>query len=212
MRKPAIILLVFIVLLTAAACGNSNKPGGQSDSGNEAANTNTADNANTSADEPSPSPSEEPAATKEPDKETDSKVIGSSSKPVNPIKIYYADTELEKLVEQDRNVTFDSDEELVKEALNALQKDGPDGTVSLWKPIPIKSVKLADNAVTIDIELPDEARLGAPGEQMLLDSLGQTLFQFEFVQSYDLLVDGQAPESLMGHFDLDHPTVRPTVK
>ncbi|MCM3627525.1 GerMN domain-containing protein [Paenibacillus glycanilyticus] len=200
MRKPAFIILLFVILLTAAACGNTNKPDGQS--GSEG-----------SGNAPSPSPSIETVATEEPSQTptpTDEPTMGAE--PVNPIKIYYANTELEKLITKEVKVEFDSGEDLIKKALDALKQDGPDGTVSLWKPIPIKSVTLKDNAVTIDIELPDAARLGAPGEQMLLDSLGQTLFQFDFVQSYDLLVDGQALESLMGHFDLDHPTVRPTSK
>jgi Sporulation and spore germination. len=199
-RKPAFIILLFVTILAAAACGNVNKPDGQS--GSEG-----------SGNAPSPSPSIETVATEEP---TPTPVPTEEptfqEKPVNPVEIYYADTELEKLIAKEIDVKFDSAEDLIKQALTALQEDGPDGTVSLWKPIPIKSVKLEDNAVTIDIELPDTARLGAPGEQMLLDSLGQTLFQFDFVQSYDLLVDGQALESLMGHFDLEHPAVRHTAK
>lgn len=192
MRKPVYIILLIVIFLTASACGNVNKSDRQSGS-------------NGSGSEPTPSPSVETAATAEPSTTPD-------STETHPIKIYYADTELDKLVAKDMNVKFDSVVDLIKQTLTALQQEGPDGTVSLWKAIPIKSVKFEDNKVTIDIELPDAARLGAPGEQMLLDSLGQTLFQFDFVQSYDLLVDGQALESLMGHFDLDHPTVRPAAK
>lgn len=200
MRKPAFIILLFIVMLTAA-CGNTNKPGEQSGG-----------SSNTNANVPSPSPTAEAAATVEP---TPTPVTTEeptfSSEPVNPIEIYYADTELEKLVVKEINVKFDSGQDLVKKALEALQDDGPEGSVSLWKKIEFKSIKLDDhNAVTIDIHLPDEARLGSSGEQMLLDTLQKTLFQFDFVQSYDLLVDGQALESLMGHFDLEHPTVRST--
>ncbi|SFF06613.1 Sporulation and spore germination [Paenibacillus catalpae] len=200
MRKPAVIILLFIVLLTVAACGNANKPDGQS--GSEG-----------SGNAPAPSPSIETVAATEPTPTpvpTDEPTV--QTEPANPIEIYYADTEFEKLIAKKIDVKSHSSEDLIKQALAALQQDGPDGTVSLWKPIPIKSVKLENNAVTIDIELPDTARLGAPGEQMLLDSLGQTLFQFDFVQSYDLLVDGQALESLMGHFDLEHPAVRHTAK
>ncbi|WP_336771909.1 GerMN domain-containing protein [Paenibacillus sp. MMO-58] len=196
MRKPAFILLLFVVILTAAACGNTNKPLGQS--GNEV-----------SGNAPSPSPTIEAPATTEPTATPDPSVEPTvQAEQETPVKIYYSDTELEKMVSKDIQVKSSSNEDLIKQALAALQQDGPEGTVNLWKPIPIKSVTLKDNAVTIDIELPDTARLGAPGEQMLLDSLGQTLFQFDFVQSYDLLVDGKALESLMGHFDLDHPTVR----
>ncbi|MGO4107545.1 GerMN domain-containing protein [Paenibacillus sp. YAF4_2] len=201
MRKPAFIILLFIVMLTAAACGNTNKSGEQS-GGSGITNANV----------PSPSPTVGTAATVEPTPTpltTEEQTV--TSELVNPIEIYYSDTELEKLIVKEINVKFDSGQDLVKKALEALQEDGPEGSVSLWKKIEFKSITLDDNnAVTIDIHLPDEARLGSSGEQMLLDSLQKTLFQFDFVQSYDLLVDGQALESLMGHFDLEHPTIRST--
>lgn len=201
MRKPAFIILLFIVMLTAAACGNTNKPDEQ-----------TGGSSNTNANVPSPSPTVEAAATVEP---TATPVTAEepvfTSELVNPIEICYADTELEKLIVKEVNLSFESGQDLVKKTLEALQEDGPEGSVALWKKIEFKTITLDDNnAVTIDIHLPDEARLGSSGEQMLLDSLQKTLFQFDFVQSYDLLVDGQALESLMGHFDLEHPTVRST--
>jgi hypothetical protein len=190
-------------MLTAAACGNTNKPDEQ-----------TGGSSNTNANVPSPSPTVEAAATVEPTPAEPSPTIEPvefNGKPVNPISIYYADTELEKLMVKEVNLSFESGQDLVKKALEALQENGPEGSVALWKKIEFKTITLDDNnAVTIDIHLPDEARLGSSGEQMLLDSLQKTLFQFDFVQSYDLLVDGQALESLMGHFDLEHPTVRST--
>lgn len=89
----------------------------------------------------------------------------------------------------------------------ALQEN--DGTnISLWHEITVDTVKLEDGIATIDISFPDEARFGAPGELMLIDSLKQTLFQFSFVDGIDVLVRGEQVESVMGHVDLDHPMVR----
>lgn len=124
------------------------------------------------------------------------------------VAIYAADTELTKSVERKVKLLFLEDEpelEIVKTTLNELQKDGIENEVSLWKAIPINSVKLENGLVTIDIHLPDEARLGAPGESLVIETMKQTLFQFDFVQSIELLVDGAAVETLMGHVELEHP-------
>lgn len=119
--------------------------------------------------------------------------------------IYLTDTELVETVEKSVKLTYETDQDLVEAAIAALQQDAGDQTASLWQPIQVNSVELADGKVTLDIHLPDEARLGAPGELFVIDTLQKTLFQFEFVQAIELLVDGEETESLMGHVELEHP-------
>lgn len=80
--------------------------------------------------------------------------------------------------------------------------------LALWQPIEITSVELTDGLVVLDIHLPDEARLGAPGEMLVIETLKKTLFQFDFVQGIQLLVDGAEVETLMGHVELEYPMVR----
>lgn len=67
---------------------------------------------------------------------------------------------------------------------------------------------LKDGQVTVDLSLPDAARLGSPGEEMLLDALKKTLFQFSEVKTIEILLDGKQVESLMGHMELPHPIKR----
>ncbi|OBZ17512.1 MULTISPECIES: GerMN domain-containing protein [Bacillales] len=124
--------------------------------------------------------------------------------------IYLTDDELTETVEHTVKLTYETDADLVKAALAELQKDAGENVLVLWKPIEIKSVELADGLVTLDIHLPDEARLGAPGEQLVLETLQKTLFQFDFVQAIQLLVDGEKIETLMGHLELEHPMKRET--
>ncbi|MBD2869720.1 GerMN domain-containing protein [Paenibacillus arenilitoris] len=119
--------------------------------------------------------------------------------------IYLTDAELLETVEHPVELSYSTDEELVKAAVAELQKDAGENALSLWKPIEIKSVKLDSGQVDLDVHVPDEARLGAPGELLVIETLQKTLFQFDFVQSIELLVDGEAVESLMGHVDLEHP-------
>lgn len=121
------------------------------------------------------------------------------------IKVYYTDAELSEVIEQKTSVTYESDTDLIQSALAALQAEPTDPVVSLWKPIVINSVELKEGLVSIDVHLPDEARLGAPGEARVIETLEQTLFQFDFVQSFELLVDGEKMDSLMGHVELEFP-------
>ncbi|RCW51047.1 GerMN domain-containing protein [Paenibacillus prosopidis] len=170
-------LLAFIVLAcTLAGCGAQDKPQEQPGSAVEEPTS-------------SASPSPEPTA-----------VVNERE-----ATIYLTDAELLETVERTVKLAYDSESDLIKAAIAALQKDDGENALSLWKPIEIKSAELAEGQVTLDIHIPDEARLGAPGELLAIETLQKTLFQFEFVKSIDILIDGEAAESLMGHVDLEHP-------
>lgn len=122
--------------------------------------------------------------------------------------IYLTDAELTETVENKVKLSYETDSDLVSAAIEALQQDAGDNALSLWKPIEVNTVVLEDGLVTIDIHLPDEARLGAPGEMFVIETLKQTLFQFEFVKSIALLVDGAEIETLMGHVELEYPMLK----
>lgn len=122
--------------------------------------------------------------------------------------IYLTDSEGLETVEYPVKLSYETNSDLVKAAVSALQQDGGENATSIWKPIEVKSVELVDDKVTVDIHLPDEARLGAPGEILVIESLKKTLFQFDFVNSIELLADGEAIDTLMGHVELEHPMIR----
>jgi hypothetical protein len=132
----------------------------------------------------------------------------SSDETKQSIHIYYSDKDLTKLVELDREIQYNSPDKMISAALQALQTDGSTDALSLWSKVQFKSAVVKDGAVTIDLHIPEEARLGAPGEMLALQALKQTLFQFDEVKSIDMLVDGEAVETLMGHEDLPHPFVK----
>jgi len=137
-----------------------------------------------------------------------SEQAASTDKTKQSIHIYYSDQDLTSLVELNREIEYDSPDQKVAAALAALQTDGSSDALSLWSKAQFQSSSLKDGAVTIDIHLPEEARLGAPGEMLALQALKQTLFQFDEVQSIDVLVDGEAVDTLMGHEELPHPFVK----
>ncbi|OMF33797.1 hypothetical protein BK133_13480 [Paenibacillus sp. FSL H8-0548] len=122
--------------------------------------------------------------------------------------IYLTDSEFNETIEKPVTLVYETEDDLIKVAIAELQQEPTGNELALWKPIEIKSVELAEGVVTIDIHLPDEARLGAPGELLVIETLKKTLFQFEFVQAIELLNDGQQVETLMGHVELEHPMNR----
>jgi spore germination protein GerM len=125
------------------------------------------------------------------------------------ISIYVTDDDMTALIERKTEIRYSDEKEKLEAAFAALQKEGIDGKISLWKNANLLSVKSENGAVTFDLHLPDNARFGAPGEELALEAIKQTMFQFDEVKSIDLLVDGEQTDSLMGHEELDHPIMKP---
>ncbi|OZB95474.1 GerMN domain-containing protein [Paenibacillus sp. XY044] len=127
------------------------------------------------------------------------------------IDVYYTDPQEMELKKAQKEISFESDLEKYVQAFKALQDSGSSDLVPLWGKIELTKMSVDQKdagLLHMDIHIPDEARLGSGGEQFALDSLKQTMFQFEEIKSIDVLVDGEAVESLMGHMDLDHPIKR----
>ncbi|TMV51196.1 GerMN domain-containing protein [Paenibacillus mesophilus] len=124
------------------------------------------------------------------------------------VKTYYADDNLDKLIEREANVTYATDADKYKAALDAL-KTAPEASLSsLSKGITYRSVTNQSGNLTVDISIADNGRLGAPGEDLLVQSIRKSLFQFSEVQTIEVLLDGKKIESLMGHVSLPHPMKR----
>lgn len=141
------------------------------------------------------------------DQSTSSQTTDSNQKSLN-IEVYYTDPEELDLHKAQKEISFSNDDEKYKKAFEALQASDKSELIPLWGKVELKSLSMKDGQLTIDIHLPDEARLGAGGEQFALDALDNTMFQFDEVKSIELLVDGAKVESLMGHVDLEHPMTR----
>lgn len=153
-----------------------------------------------------PGEDQQEANQQEPEKEEP--VNQEPEKQEQSIMAYVSDSDLMELKSYSAKIQFAGDEEKYKEALKALQtSDNPEDT-PLWKKIEFKSVKLSDGTLTVDIHIPDDARLGAGGESFAIEALTKTLFQFDEIKAIDVLVDGQAEESMMGHVTLEHPINR----
>jgi len=126
------------------------------------------------------------------------------------IDVYYTDDQLMNLVSSKATITYTGSKASSKytAAFQALQTSKNAGFVPLWSKMELKSLKFENGQVVLDIHKPTEAQLGAGGESFAISALAKTLFQFEEVQSIEVLVDGEKVESLMGHVDLEHPMTR----
>lgn len=125
------------------------------------------------------------------------------------IKAYYGDEQQTKLVEKQVAISYKEEKDKYTAALWTLKKAPKDSNlVPLAEALGFKSAVLKDKKLTVDVTVSGEGRLGAPGEQMLLEAMKKTLFQFPEVDAIDILVDGKPAESLMGHMDLPHPMKR----
>jgi hypothetical protein len=174
-----LVILVCAISLLAVGCGNKHTSSGPVQGSNPA------------------STAQPPEANKE-----------VENKQTQEIQVYYVDTQLTKLEKSTKEITFEDNPDKYSKTFAALQSNDQTELVSLWNKIDLLSTKFDQGMLTLDVHIPDEARLGAGGELLALDALSETFFQFEEVQSIDLLVDGESPESLMGHADLDHPINR----
>ncbi|MWC28532.1 GerMN domain-containing protein [Paenibacillus sp. MMS18-CY102] len=181
-QKTSLLIAGALLLALLAGCGASGKP-----SGEESSNGQQQEQKQEQAQSPSEAVAEKKQAT---------------------IHVYYSDSDLSVLVEQNRDITFANDSEKITATLQALQSEAQGNAVSLWNKVEVLSSGFKDGAVSIDLHIPEEARFGAPGEVMALEALKKTLFQFDEVTSIDILVDGQALDSLMGHEELPHPIVK----
>ncbi|MHA7963445.1 GerMN domain-containing protein [Paenibacillus sp. CAU 1782] len=124
------------------------------------------------------------------------------------VTLHESDGELMDMVTREVEVFYTTDEELIAATIAELQKEPGNGNISLMNKIEVKSLTLEGDRLVLDIHIPQEGRFGTSGELMLVSSLQQTAFQFDFINELDILLDGEAVDSLMGHVELLHPITR----
>lgn len=187
------IFIIGAVALALSGCGQ--KPlGGAVSQGSEPP---AASSTNSQANPPSVSKDTTPSNDK------DKQAIHST------IKAYYGDEQQTQVVEKQVSISYKDDKDKYTTALWTLKK-APENSklVPLAEALGFKSAVLKDHKLTVDVTVSGEGRLGAPGEQMLLEALKKTCFQFPEVETIDILVDGKPADSLMGHMELPHPIKR----
>jgi hypothetical protein len=185
--KNAVISIALLTLLSA--CGQTKAPAQEPAKDSSASKPQ----AQTSA----PQPQQTPAPT-----------APAADNKQQKIKAYFGDENGEKLIEQETIIFFKSDNEKYLAALKALSTSPDSKQLAFFKGFTFKTAALKDGLLTVDASMAPEARLGAGGEELLLQALKRTVFQFSEINSVEFLLDGKAVESLMGHMELPHPIKR----
>ncbi|WNR42365.1 GerMN domain-containing protein [Paenibacillus roseipurpureus] len=127
------------------------------------------------------------------------------------IKAYYSDQDEMKLVEKAVTISFQKDADVYAAALQALQKNDDPKAISLFDDLKFKSVAFdaTKGELKVDVAFGPKTQLGAPGEELFLQALKKTVFQFTEVKALYVLKDGKQVDSLMGHLELPYPIKRP---
>lgn len=185
-------IITSLVMLAATGCGQKKEPLGAASS----APTNT------------PAASSVPAATPGTEADQKSQETNTPEMKTVQIKVYYTDQNAEKLVENQENISYKTDREKYAAALNALKKSSDPNVIPLFEQVTFKSVTPDNDALKVDLSFTEAAQLGGSGEEMLIQALKKTAFQFPEISKLYITKDGKQVESLMGHFDLPYPITK----
>lgn len=123
------------------------------------------------------------------------------------VQTFFGDENGMALVTKQATITFTGDEEKYAAALNALKKAPDAKSVSLFDGFTFRKATFDKGELRLDVSVSD-GNLGAPGEELMLKALQNTLFQFPEVTSIYVTKDGKQVDSLMGHMDLPYPIKR----
>ncbi|WP_308634455.1 GerMN domain-containing protein [Paenibacillus silvisoli] len=197
------VMLAAALIVPLSACGAKEQPLEQEQQVQGGGNTSTNEQDSGEITEPTDA---ETSVNTEAETNTDADVPAPTKE---QISVYYTDDDMAALHEQKSDIEYADPEQKLAAVWLAIQADGANGEASLWKGVQLLSAKQDGTAVTLDLHIPDEARLGAPGEMLALQSLTRTFFQLPDIASIDVLVDGEAVDSLMGHEELEHPINKP---
>lgn len=125
------------------------------------------------------------------------------------IKAYYPDESGTKLVAVDRDIKFVDENEKYSAAIHELmQKPAEKELTTIFpKHAKIKSVTRDGETAVVDFDK-DIAKGfvgGSTGEEFLINSIVDTLTEFNEVKQVKFLIDGKEIETLSGHMDLSEP-------
>jgi hypothetical protein len=122
------------------------------------------------------------------------------------IRVFVGDDQISKLHALTKEVSYRTTAEKITAAFESLREKPEPPLVSLFTGITFLTIEWHDSGeLTLNLSIAPEGRFGAGGEQLVVQALMETAFQFDEVVTLNILLDGKPVESLMGHVDLPHP-------
>lgn len=193
-------LLLLSVMIIAAGCTavsgkvNENAKGNNSAANEQDQNSSQGnDNQEKGENDLSPTPDPEASTVKK------------------TITLFFADQDLMEMYRLNRDIEADSEELLPKEAIKAWM-EGPqqEGLANLVPPeVVVEKVELLNGVAHVSLSKEiKNANLGSSGEMFLIEQLTLIMKQFG-CDSTQILVEGEAEESILGHVTTSEPVVAP---
>lgn len=128
------------------------------------------------------------------------------------VTVYYPDQAGMALIPVKREIKFTDESQKYIEAVNCLLNapNEEELTKIFPKDAKIKSIKLDGNTAVIDLDSGITKNFvgGSTGEEFLINSVVDTLTEFDEVKQVRFLIDGKEVETLAGHMDLSEPIKR----
>jgi hypothetical protein len=126
------------------------------------------------------------------------------------VKLYYSDVDQSKLIEKETTISYKQDDDRIGATFEGLKASSDAVHVSLFADVEFATIAFdkEKGELKLDLKFGSKAQLGAPGEDLFVQALKKTAFQFPEVKSLFVLKNGQQVESLMGHVDLAYPIKR----
>ena len=198
MIRKILMSAMMVLLIFAAGCDSNNPP----EENNKPTKQETVQ-----TDEQKNSPQ---------DKENNSAVKNSESKTgkekVLKVKIYYPDDAGMKLVGVNREIKIAKDDDKYLATVKLLLDAPKEKNLTRIFPGHAKIISVllkGDTAlVNFDGKLAENFVGGSTGEEMLVNSVVNTLTEFPEVKQVKFLLDGKDIETLSGHMDLSSPLKR----
>ena len=173
--------------------------------------------------QPPPEQKTEPPKTVQTEKPEQKPVEEKPEKPAEPkqsnpeqkihtaeVKIYYPDESGTKLIPVQKKIQFVDESEKYSAALSELMQKPADKNLTTIFPAHAKSVTRDGDTAIVDLDgsIVKGFVGGSTGEEFLVNSVVDTLTEFNEINQVQFLIDGQKVETLSGHMDLSEPIKR----
>lgn len=128
------------------------------------------------------------------------------------VTVYYPDQSGMSLIPVKREIKFSDDKQKYIETVNLLLENPTeeDLTKIFPKDAKINSVTLDNDTAIVDLDSGITKNFvgGSTGEEFLINSVVDTLTDFDEIKQVRFLIDGKEVETLAGHMDLSEPIKR----
>ena len=129
------------------------------------------------------------------------------------LTLYFSDDQANFVKPEQRQVELTSPDDEVALATAIMNEliAGPT-QAGLYRTLPenvvVNHIEIDDGLAIVDLSSEVQASHGSAGEYIALFSITNSLTELDFIDAVKILIDGEAVDTLSGHFDLRDPLTR----